>query len=117
MNGVRVIDSYAFDSTDSLESLYFGVHVQRIAANAFNFSGLTSFVVDAEEIETGAFTGCKNLTSLHFTKKVKTIGETFAMECDSLNAPSRKAAERLGFRFEGIFRQAVVYKGRSRDTA
>ena len=49
MNGVRVIDSYAFDSTDSLESLYFGVHVQRIAANAFNFSGLTSFVVDAEE--------------------------------------------------------------------
>lgn len=85
MNGVRVIDSYAFDSTDSLENLYFGAHVQRIAANAFNFSGLTSFVADAEEIETGAFTGCKNLTSLHFTKKVKTIGETFAMECDSLN--------------------------------
>lgn len=86
MNGVRVIDSYAFDSTDSLESLYFGAHVQRITVNAFNVSGLTSFVVDAEEIETGAFTGCKNLTSLHFTKKVKTIGETFAMECDSLNA-------------------------------
>lgn len=85
MNGVRVIDSYAFDSTDSLKSLYFGAHVQRIAANAFNFSGLTFFVVDAEEIETGAFTGCKNLTSLHFTKNVKTIGETFAMECDSLN--------------------------------
>lgn len=86
MNGVRVIDSYAFDSTDSLESLYFGVHVQRITVNAFNFSGLTSSVVDAEEIETGALTGCKNLTSLHFTKKVKTIGEAFAMECDSLNA-------------------------------
>ena len=74
MNGVRVIDSYAFDSTDSLESLYFGAHVQRIAANAFNFLGLTFFVVDAEEIETGAFTGCKNLTSLHFTKNVNTIG-------------------------------------------
>ena len=86
MNGVRVIDIYAFDSTDSLESLYFCVHVQRITVNAFNFSGLTSSVVDAEEIETGALTGCKNLTSLHFTKKVKTIGETFAMECDSLNA-------------------------------
>ncbi|HVG99051.1 MAG TPA: GNAT family protein [Chloroflexota bacterium] len=38
-------------------------------------------------------------------------------KCDSLNAPSRAAAERLGFRFEGIFRQAVVYKGRNRDTA
>lgn len=38
-------------------------------------------------------------------------------KCDTLNAPSRAAAERFGFRFEGIFRQAVVYKGRNRDTA
>ncbi|RKP48210.1 GNAT family N-acetyltransferase [Trinickia fusca] len=41
----------------------------------------------------------------------------YEWKCDSLNAPSRKAAERLGFSFEGIFRQAVVYKGRNRDTA
>lgn len=41
----------------------------------------------------------------------------FEWKCDSLNAPSRAAAERLGFRFEGTFRQAVVYKGRNRDTA
>lgn len=38
-------------------------------------------------------------------------------KCDALNAPSRSAAQRLGFSFEGIFRQAVVYKGRNRDTA
>jgi RimJ/RimL family protein N-acetyltransferase len=38
-------------------------------------------------------------------------------KCDSLNAPSRAAAQRLGFSFEGIFRQATVYKGRNRDTA
>lgn len=38
-------------------------------------------------------------------------------KCDSLHATSRRAAERYGFRFEGIFRQAVVYKGRTRDTA
>ncbi len=38
-------------------------------------------------------------------------------KCDSLNEPSRKAAARYGFRHEGIFRQAVVYKGRNRDTA
>ena len=84
LNGVRVIDSYAFDSTDSLENLYFGAHVQKIASNAFNFSGLTSFIVDADEIETGAFTACENLTSQHFTEKVRTIGETFAMECPNL---------------------------------
>lgn len=34
-----------------------------------------------------------------------------------MNAPSRRAAERLGFMFEGIFRQAMTYKGRNRDTA
>jgi RimJ/RimL family protein N-acetyltransferase len=41
----------------------------------------------------------------------------YEWKCDALNAPSRTAAARLGFRFEGIFRQAIVYKGRSRDTA
>lgn len=38
-------------------------------------------------------------------------------KCDSLNEPSRRAAVRLGFTFEGVFRKAVVTKGRSRDTA
>jgi RimJ/RimL family protein N-acetyltransferase len=41
----------------------------------------------------------------------------YEWKCDALNAPSRLAAERLGFRFEGIFRQATIYKGRNRDTA
>ncbi len=41
----------------------------------------------------------------------------YEWKCDSLNAPSRRAATRLGFTFEGVFRQAVVYKGRNRDTA
>ncbi|GAA5166398.1 GNAT family protein [Pseudonocardia eucalypti] len=38
-------------------------------------------------------------------------------KCDALNDPSRAAAERLGFRYEGTFRQATVVKGRNRDTA
>ncbi len=37
-------------------------------------------------------------------------------KCDSLNAASKTAAERFGFQFEGRFRNARVYKGRSRDT-
>jgi RimJ/RimL family protein N-acetyltransferase len=41
----------------------------------------------------------------------------YEWKCDALNAPSRAAAERLGFKYEGIFRQATVYKGRNRDTA
>jgi RimJ/RimL family protein N-acetyltransferase len=41
----------------------------------------------------------------------------YEWKCDSLNGPSRTAALRYGFTFEGIFRRAIVYKGRSRDTA
>ncbi len=48
----------------------------------------------------------------------ETLGyRRYEWKCDSLNASSRSAAERLGFCFEGIFRQSGVYKGRSRDTA
>ncbi|MGK2679335.1 GNAT family N-acetyltransferase [Serratia marcescens] len=38
-------------------------------------------------------------------------------KCDSLNAASRNAAERFGFKLEGVFRQAMVNRGRNRDTA
>lgn len=72
---------------------------------------------------------------LHFTPRLKrTPAATEAMmlmmrhafslgyrryewKCDALNAPSRRAAERLGFRFEGVFRQHRVVQGRNRDTA
>ncbi|WP_075217621.1 GNAT family N-acetyltransferase [Mongoliimonas terrestris] len=41
----------------------------------------------------------------------------YEWKCNALNAPSRRAAERLGFTYEGLFRQAAVVKGRNRDTA
>ncbi len=41
----------------------------------------------------------------------------FEWKCDSLNEPSRRAALRFGFEFEGIFRQHLVVKGKNRDTA
>jgi hypothetical protein len=41
----------------------------------------------------------------------------YEWKCDSLNSASCAAAQRLGLSFEGIFRQATVYKGRNRDTA
>ncbi|MEO0752848.1 MAG: GNAT family protein [Pseudomonadota bacterium] len=41
----------------------------------------------------------------------------FEWKCDALNAPSRRAAQRLGLSYEGVFRQATVVKGRNRDTA
>jgi len=41
----------------------------------------------------------------------------YEWKCDALNQPSCAAAQRLGFMFEGIFRQATMYKQRNRDTA
>jgi RimJ/RimL family protein N-acetyltransferase len=41
----------------------------------------------------------------------------YEWKCDALNEPSRRAAIRLGFKFEGVFHQHMIYKGRNRDTA
>ncbi|QFT58624.1 hypothetical protein FIU94_07285 [Sulfitobacter sp. THAF37] len=41
----------------------------------------------------------------------------FEWKCDGLNRPSRRAAQRFGLSYEGVFRQATVVKGRNRDTA
>ncbi|MGC1910050.1 MAG: GNAT family protein, partial [Candidatus Dormiibacterota bacterium] len=41
----------------------------------------------------------------------------YEWKCDSLNAPSWRAALRLGFTYEGVFRQHMIIKGRNRDTA
>jgi RimJ/RimL family protein N-acetyltransferase len=48
----------------------------------------------------------------------ETLGyRRYEWKCNALNAPSRRAAERFGFTFEGLFRQHQIVKGRNRDTA
>ena len=84
VNGVREIGNYAFDSAGPLSNLYFGEHLVKIGQQAFNFAGLTSFVADAESVEYGAFTECQNLTSLHFTAKMKNFGENCMINCPNL---------------------------------
>ncbi|WP_110666610.1 GNAT family N-acetyltransferase [Salinicola halophilus] len=63
-------------------------------------------------------------TALASESLMQLIAHAFALgyrrvewKCDALNAASRRAAERLGFRFEGVFRQHRVVNGRNRDTA
>ena len=41
----------------------------------------------------------------------------YEWKCNALNHPSRRAGARLGFTFEGVFRQHMIIKGRNRDTA
>src|SRR5450755_3941419 len=53
-----------------------------------------------------------------FGHAIETLGyRRYEWKCDALNAASRRAALRLGFRFEGIFRDHMIIKGRGRDTA
>src|SRR2546429_6769015 len=48
----------------------------------------------------------------------ETLGyRRYEWKCNALNAPSRRAAARFGFTFEGLFRQHMITKGRNRDTA
>lgn len=52
---------------------------------------------------------CHVFDDLHYRR--------YEWKCNDLNAPSRRAAERLGFTYEGTFRQHMIIKGRNRDTA
>ncbi|APZ53455.1 GNAT family N-acetyltransferase [Salipiger abyssi] len=55
---------------------------------------------------------------LMMARAFDTLGyRRYEWKCDALNTPSRRAAQRLGFKYEGTFRQAVIVKGRNRDTA
>ncbi len=96
-------------------------------------SGLPSGVAGYLRITPAA--GSIEIGHLHFSPRLQRtpmatealfllMREAFALgyrrlewKCDSLNQPSRRAAIRLGFSYEGTFRQATVVKGRNRDTA
>ena len=62
--------------------------------------------------------GATEAQYLFATYVFDTLGyRRYEWKCNALNAPSRRAAERLGFTFEGVFRQHMIVKGRNRDTA
>jgi RimJ/RimL family protein N-acetyltransferase len=112
-------------SAASADPLFFTV-IERQTGELAGVAGYMRITPAAGSIEVG---------HIHFTPRFKRspvtteamvlmMGRAFGLgyrryewKCDSLNAPSRAAAQRLGLSFEGVFRQATVYKGRSRDTA
>lgn len=97
--------------------------------NAGEPSGLTSFMridVDTGQVEVAGVLYARHLqgtpastetTHLLMRWAFDELGyRRFEWKCDSLNEPSRRAAARLGFTYEGRFRNHMVTKGRNRDT-
>ncbi len=113
------------EQSEKLDPLFFAV-VESASAVALGVVSYMRITPGAGSIEMG---------HIHFSPKLQgTAAATEALylmlqhifslgyrrcewKCNALNEASRKAAARLGFTFEGVFRQAGVVKGRNRDTA
>ncbi len=122
------LGAWAEGAASTRDPLFFAV-VTPAESGAWRATGVASYLRIAPEV------GSIEVGHINFSPKLqRTPAATEAMflmmqrafdlgyrryewKCDALNAPSRAAAERLGLSFEGVFRQALVYKGRNRDSA
>ena len=110
----------------SEDPLFFAV-VDNASGRALGYQTLMRFDAANRVVEVGNIlytpalqrtAGATEAQYLFATYAFDTLGvRRYEWKCNALNAPSRHAAERLGFSFEGIFRQHMIVKGRSRDTA
>ena len=119
-------DSHLQQKASSEDPLFFAI-VDKSSGDAVGYASYLRIEPAHRVIEVGNI--------LYTPGLQRTIGATEAMylmarhvfedlgyrryewKCNALNAPSRKAALRLGFTFEGVFRQHMMVKGRNRDTA
>jgi RimJ/RimL family protein N-acetyltransferase len=119
-------DSHLQQKARSEDPLFFAI-LDKPSGDAVGYAAYMRIEPTHRVIEVGSI--------LYTPRLQRTIGATEAMylmarhifddlgcrryewKCNALNAPSRSAALRLGFTFEGIFRQHMIIKGRNRDTA
>lgn len=109
----------------SQDPLFFAVR-DRSTGRALGFLSLLRIMPEAGTIEVGYITFSPLLQRtpaaseaiILLAREAFRIGyRRFEWKCNALNHVSRRAAQRYGFSYEGIFRQAAVIKGRNRDTA
>jgi RimJ/RimL family protein N-acetyltransferase len=114
------------ESTEALrDPLYFAL-IDRGSGRALGVASYMRIAPEAGSIEVGGIAMSPELqrTPAATEAMVLMMRRAFAAgyrryewKCNALNLPSRRAAERLGLSYEGLFRQALVVKGRNRDTA
>ena len=112
------------DRAQAKDAFYYAIR-----AEDGRWGGVASFMrikAEAGSIEIGDINISKGLQRSRAATEALTLTIGWAFEagyrrlewkCNALNLPSRRAAQRLGLSYEGIFRQALVVKGRNRDTA
>jgi RimJ/RimL family protein N-acetyltransferase len=110
----------------SEDPLFFAV-VDNVSGQALGYQSLMRIDLANRVIEVGSILytpliqrtpGATEAQYLFAAYVFDTLGyRRYEWKCNALNAPSRRAAERLGFTFEGVFRQHMIVKGRNRDTA
>lgn len=110
----------------TLEVLFLYAIIDRANDEAVGFASYLRVDPDSRSIEVGWITFSPRLQRSRLATDTMYVmmREAFAMgyrryewKCNALNEPSISAAQRLGFSFEGLFRNALVVKGRNRDTA
>jgi len=109
----------------SEDPLFFAVR-DKESGQLGGFLSFLRIAPEAGSIEVGFITFAPRLQNtktgteavILMARKAFALGyRRFEWKCNALNLASRRAAERYGFSFEGVFRQAAVIKGRNRDTA
>lgn len=111
---------------ESSDPLYFAV-IEQASKRALGLAAFLRIDCANGSIEVGALTFSPALQKttvateamvLMMTRVFDELGyRRYEWKCNALNEPSRRAALRLGFSYEGTFRQAAVVRGRNRDTA
>ena len=119
-------DSWLAESAGSADPMYFAV-IDRASGRAEGRQSLMRIQPARQCIEIGniywgpGIAGTRVATeafTLLAGHCLDTLGyRRLEWKCDALNAPSRRAARRFGFTWEGHFRRATIVRGRSRDTA
>lgn len=119
-------NSHLIGKTASTDPLFFAI-IDKASRTAAGYAALMRIEPAHGVIEVGNIlytprfqrtTGATEAMYLMASHVFEDLGyRRYEWKCNALNAPSRRAALRLGFTFEGVFRQHMIVKGRNRDTA
>jgi RimJ/RimL family protein N-acetyltransferase len=123
---ILLLKNYLINNKLTGNPFFYAIYSKRLKS----FCGLTTYLRIKPKIgtiEVGYITYAPNLQRtveateamyLMMQNVFENLGyRRYEWKCDNLNKKSKKSALRLGFKFEGVFRQATIYKNRNRDTA